>query len=156
MSNESSWASYTRAFVEFFPPDRAPFRVFPAPKGITGNWVSGLDGPIYVITAWNPGTERPGVDTNRARQKSLEADLRERQLEVWPAVGCDPDSPHREESAATSGLSELDAVALGVHYGQDAIFSWTPEVWTVVSCVDARRHKAGWLLESLPPARGRA
>jgi hypothetical protein len=42
-----------------------------------------------------------------------------------------------------TGLSEADALGLG-QYGQDAIFRWTPQVWSIVSCIDGGRHDLGW------------
>jgi len=68
-------------------------------------------------------------------------------LEIWPAIGLDPNSEYREEGVAVFGLSEMEAITLGARYDQNAIFAWTPAAWRILSCIDERREEAGWLLE---------
>ena len=114
-----------------------------------GTWPWESRKPIHVVTAWNPGEERPGEVVNRARQGRLEAELSARGLHIWRTVGRDPTASHAEDSAAVAGLTEREAVALGARYGQAAIFAWSPEQWTVVSCVDDRRNRTSWILETL-------
>jgi len=99
---------------------------------------------VHILTAWDPGFDRPGDQTNRLRQAALEAHLRPLVAALWPAVGVDPVSGHREEGVAVRGIREPDALALGARYGQDAIFAWTPEEWTVVACTGGRRVVSGW------------
>ncbi|MHB1710675.1 MAG: DUF3293 domain-containing protein [Acidimicrobiales bacterium] len=150
MISEPAWTSYTKAIVELTLPGRGSFTIYPARLGVAGDWPPELPAPVHVITAWNPGSDRPGEHVNRTRQCALEADLGRRGLEVWPAIGRDPDSPHREESAAVCGLTEAEAIALGAQYSQDAIFSWTPIALLVISCVDSRRNRAGWRFGTSP------
>ena len=47
-------------------------------------------------------------------------------------------------------LAEADVLALGVRYGQDAVFAWTPAAWAVVACRGGRRVTTGWSLETAP------
>ena len=42
--------------------------------------------PAHVVTAHNPGAERPGEAENAARQARLEADLDARGLRRWTTV----------------------------------------------------------------------
>jgi hypothetical protein len=52
----------------------------------------------------------------------------------------------RPAGEGTLLLFTAEAIALGAHYGQDAVFSWTPESLTIHSCVDTRRHESGWMI----------
>jgi len=149
VSLDDAWTAYVRTIVDIGSPDRRLFRIVPAPQHDVGVWPQQFNGPVFVLTAWDPGVARYDIDTNRAHQKSLESDLRCLTMETWPAVGWTEYSDHREEGVAAAGLSEEDAVALGARYGQNAIFAWTPTAWLVVSCVDDRRHEAGWRLFEL-------
>lgn len=98
-----------------------------------------LDATIHIITAWNPGAERPGDAENRRRNEALRAELAAVTDPVLPAVGtsteeADPDEPHSEESWAVIGVDLNDALAFGARYDQDAIFEITAESQTVVKC----------------------
>ena len=141
------WIAYARTIVEISPPGRATLRILPAPKGEVGSWPAGFRAEIFVITAWNPHSQPLDDNENRIRQAALESELAP--LELWPAVGLDPDSEYREEGVAVSGLSEMEAITLGARYDQNAIFAWSPAAWPILSCLDKRREDSGWLLDEL-------
>src|SRR3954447_2068821 len=73
-------------------------------------WVAAadaLDGsasPMHVLTAWNPGSERPAVTVNRLHNRLLRAWLGELGVDVLAAIGASPEGDHFEESFATIGL----------------------------------------------------
>ena len=94
------------------------------------------DGVVHVITAWNPGPERPGPDANDAANGRLRGHLVARGCEPVRALGCDPDSDHAEESWAVRGMTDEDARALGAAYGQVAVFRIADGVQTVLACAD--------------------
>ncbi|MDD2884139.1 MAG: DUF3293 domain-containing protein [Dechloromonas sp.] len=75
-----------------------------------------------ILTAWNPGTERPAAAINAERQSALECDLLEGNYETYAAenVPDDPAAP-REESCFVPDIALEDALALAEDYGQDAI-----------------------------------
>jgi hypothetical protein len=147
MTAEDPWIAYARTIVEISPPARATFRILPAPKGEVGIWPAGFGAEIFVITAWNPHSQPLDDNENRLRQAALESELG--RLELWPAVGLDPDSEYLEEGVAVSGLSEVEAITLGARYDQNAIYAWTPVAWSILSCLDKRREDSGWLLDEL-------
>ena len=140
------WVTYARTVVEVFRPDEGDIVVGAAPPGQTGDWPWPSPRPVHILTAWDPGGERPGAEENRARQAELEADLHEVTEAVWCTVGVDPVSGHREEGVAAGGVSEAEALALGARYRQEAIFVWTPDEWAIVACDGSRRVLAGWQL----------
>lgn len=84
---------------------------------------SGLvDGVLHILTAWNPGTARPGQKANEAADQALYRDLVAIGLTPIRAVGTDPQSTHHEESWAVNGLTDHQAKTRGARYGQVAIF----------------------------------
>ena len=148
---EDPWASYARTVVEIVRPGEGNLVVRAAPLGVVGEWPWRSPGPVHILTAWDPGAERPGEADNRLRQRALEAELRPMACGIWVAVGVDPVSGHREEGVAVVGVSDAVAAALGAHYRQDAIFAWTPAAWTIVACAGGRRQACGWSTDRPEP-----
>ena len=96
-------------------------------------------GTLHVITAWNPGDERPSREENDRANRALRADLEALNLEArglapLPALGSDPNSPHAEESWAVTGLDDRTARELGAKYRQVAVFRITADTQTVLGC----------------------
>lgn len=147
------WVSYARTVVEIIRPAEGNLVVRPAPLGVVGEWPWPWSESVHILTAWDPGDERPSEAENRLRQMALEADLRPMAGGIWVAVGVDPVSGHREEGVAVVGVSQADAAALGARYGQDALFAWTPPAWTIVACASRRRLASGWSITESEPGR---
>jgi hypothetical protein len=140
------WASYARTIVRILRPCVGDLAVGSAPPGVVGEWPWPSLEPVHILTAWDPGGERPTDADNRRCQLALEAELRPRAGGMWVAEGVDPASGHREEGVAVRGISEADALALGARHSQDAIFAWTPLEWTIVACTGGRRVVSGWFV----------
>ena len=108
---------------------------------IDGVWMSGFDFcaargvQIHVITAWNPGDERPSSEINEARNQELRAEISARGLEALEALGSDPNSSHSEKSWAVVGMTDEVAIELGKKYGQVAIFRITQSLQSVLGCL---------------------
>jgi hypothetical protein len=90
---------------------------------------------IHVITAWNPGDERPSSEINEARNQELRAEISARGLEALEALGSDPNSPHAEKSWAVVGMTDDTAIELGRKYGQVAVFFITRARQWVLGCL---------------------
>jgi hypothetical protein len=142
-----AWASYARLIVTVQGPT-ATFEIRAADLGVVGEWPTGLPWPLYVLTAWDPGSERPGVEVNRRRQGELEEELRPRAQGMWRAAGHDPVSGGRDEGIIVAGLEADEVLSFARHYGQEAIFEWRPERWSILSCGEEPRLDAGWALSS--------
>ena len=105
-----------------------------------GRWLSGFEFSairginIHVVTAWNPGDERPSPEVNELNNERLHADIRALGLDVFEALGSDPNSSHAEKSWAVTGMSDAVAIGLGKKYGQVAVFRITPGVQSVLGC----------------------
>jgi len=143
---EDSWAPYQRTVVEILRPGGSILRVRSAPDVDEDSWPWPDRRPVHLLTAWDPGLERTGVDINRVRQAALEADLGLLPGQLFVAIGVDSATGRREEGVAVSGLPEAEVLALGVRYGQDAVFAWTPAEWVIVACRGGRRLASGWSL----------
>jgi hypothetical protein len=93
-------------------------------------------GPIYVLTAWNPG----GVDRDRAAndeaERVLEQELASAGVPFWPALGRSPDGSWSEPGVAVGSYDGAGACALGERYGQLAVYELTDDVVRVVRCAD--------------------
>jgi hypothetical protein len=77
-----------------------------------------------VITAWNPGFERPGARVNRERNVALHAHLCESGRAVWRADGSDPEGTFTEEGFLVWGMPVEVACRLAAEFGQFAIFAY--------------------------------
>ncbi len=107
-----------------------------------GSWCSAFEfcsdksRDIHVITAWNPGDDRPHEEINEAQNKRLRLDIEALGLPVFDALGKDPKSDHAEKSLAVLGLDDDRAKHLGRNYNQIAIFKISQARQTVLGCFD--------------------
>ena len=62
------WASYARTVVEIVRSGVGDLVVRSAPPGDVGEWPWPSPDPVHILTAWDPGGERPGEADNRRRQ----------------------------------------------------------------------------------------
>ncbi len=152
LAPDDPWAPYQRLVVEIRRAEGDQLVIHAAPPGEVGPWPWATDRPVFVLTAWDPGDERPGVEVNRRRQAALEADVGPLAGAMWPAVGVDPHTGHGDEGVAVIGISEAEVLELGARYRQDAVFVWTPESWAIVACSARRRVVSGWRLDRPGPA----
>ncbi len=143
-------ASYGQTIVEIPWPGGASMGVRAAPDVEDRAWPWPTVETVHILTAWDPGQQRPGLVHNRARQTALEAELRLFRVPLLRAIGVDAGTHRREEGVAVVGVAESDVLALGARYGQDAVFAWAPAEWAIVSCWDGTRLVSGWAL--CPPS----
>ena len=107
-----------------------------------GNWITAFEYcakhhvQMHVITAWNPGDDRPGPEVNELRNKQLYADISALGFDAMAALGSDPTSDHAEKSWAVIELDDDQAKELGKKYNQLAIFKISQARQTVLGCLD--------------------
>lgn len=148
MSRAARTEDYTRAVLRV--PDLA-VTLRPRPAGqVDGAFP--FDAPVHVVTAHNPGAERPGAAGNAARQTRLEEELDARGVRWWRTVAGAEDGSHAEEGALVVGLDDTAACALGAAWGQDAVFRWSSTAWTVLACDGSPSVDLGWALGFRPAA----
>jgi hypothetical protein len=117
-----------------------------------GTWRSAREvaarlGTLHVVTAWNPGDERPAREVNDHANEALRAELARRGLAPMRALGSDPNSPHAEESWAVAGRTDHDARELGAKYRQVAVFRITATRQTVLGCFAEWEVEREWRAE---------
>ncbi|MFF9452541.1 DUF3293 domain-containing protein [Streptomyces flaveolus] len=141
-----NWELYRTAVVDVRFGERT-VRIAPRPRGTAEGFFPVPDdrgAAVHVITAWNPRGRTASDDANACAHRVLLDEVRHRGLTSWPAVGGDPSGTHQEESVAVTGLSDTAARALGRHFGQDAVFAWTPRAWRVLACENGAVAVSGW------------
>ena len=114
-----------------------------------GRGVFPFDGPVHVLTAHNPGAEVMDRAENKRRQATLVDDL-PGDVRRWYAEAGAMDGSHTEVSVVVRGLSDEAALELAGRYGQDAIFRWTAEAWSILSCDGGPPVHLGWRTRSVP------
>jgi hypothetical protein len=124
------------------PPDAKWYLPTVVTVGVDGVWMSGFDFcasrgvHIHVVTAWNPGDERPSGEINESRNEQLRLDITELGFDVLEALGSDPNSIHSEKSWAMIGLTDEVAIELGKKYGQVAVFRISETQQSVLGCLN--------------------
>jgi hypothetical protein len=115
------------------------------------------DAELHVITAWNPGDERPSQETNDTQNDLLRADMLALGVQPLEALGSDLSSEHSEKSWAAVGMTDGQAIELGKKYEQVAIFRINGSRQTVLGCFEewkirranpgpiGIRNIAGWI-----------
>lgn len=93
-------------------------------------------GPIFVLTAYNPGGVRRDQERNAAAEARLECDLASIGVTVWPATGRARDASWSEPGVAVVGLERAQACEFGRRYRQLAVFELTADAVHVVRCHD--------------------
>lgn len=88
----------------------------------------------HVITAWNPGDERPNADSNAVADARLRDHLVGRGLDPLRARGADPESTHFEDGWLVRGLRDVDARSIGADFGQVAVFKLANARQAVLAC----------------------
>lgn len=106
---------------------------------IEGEWIlahhaAARLGPIHVLTAWNPGSDRPSRAANDVANEALRQLLVAESCSLVPALGSDPNSEHVEESWSVSGLTDRRAREIGALFGQWAVFRISPTEQAVLGC----------------------
>jgi hypothetical protein len=91
-------------------------------------------GAIHILTAWNPGDERPTPEENDAANEALLRRLEAEGCNPVPARGSDPNFTYAEESWCVVGLSDERAREIGAQFRQWAVFRITATEQTVLGC----------------------
>lgn len=89
---------------------------------------------LAILTAWNPGHERPGEGFNRMANERLAAEIKKRGYACHPATGRTEDGMHDEPSFAVPGISIEEAAKLGRRFRQAAFFYWDGTSARILSC----------------------
>lgn len=86
-----------------------------------GESIDGVTDPFVLVTAYNPGHERPPAEANAAHNAELRQVIEARGWRWVPAEGRSADGTHREPSFAVFGIAREEGIDLGRRFGQAAI-----------------------------------
>lgn len=133
---------------------------------LTGPQAQPLPGPepLWVLTASDPDGRELHIEENIARHADLlnavdeyavgpGDDARGDVGRWWPAVGSSACGVHHELSVAVSGITEERARAIGLRFGQLAIFEVTEDMLRLVPCIpgsDVEERHRRWDLPGDP------
>lgn len=109
------------------------------PVTLAGPGADPLDeGPVHVVTAFNPGGSVVAAADNAFAQHQLFAELARTGRRWAPAVGAEPDAGHHEISAAIWDLDRRVALDLGRRHVQRAVYEIDDGELRVVACDEDR------------------
>lgn len=91
---------------------------------------------IYVITAWNPRSQRLDEEDNKERNRQLAGVFETRNIPKFHARGYAIDESWYEDGFAVSEISIEEIRILGAHFEQNAIFEVTQSGISVVDCLE--------------------
>lgn len=89
---------------------------------------------FFLITAYNPGMERPTLTENEHANKALRAYLLISHLVILPARGSSDSGQHTEPSFAIFDVTEAAALAIARRFRQAAVFAWDGKQGRIVWC----------------------
>lgn len=135
---DEPWRFYRATAMHF-----AEGKVLPSPDG---DGDKPPFGPLHVISAVQPDADPEDTDSAN-RLGILDRELAERGNSAVPAVGTAFDGSHAENSRAVFGLTDDMARAIGLRFGQVAIFSWQGSWWSVLACATDRVDQHRWRWE---------
>lgn len=105
-------------YIAELPTGQVEFRIGAHPAGHVPM------GTLAIITACNPGHERPSETGNRKANERLRALLSQRDLVFHPACGRSEDGRHAEPSFAVMDIGPEQALVLARQFNQAAILYW--------------------------------
>ena len=100
--------------------------------------------PVHVVTAADPGPARLTPAENAARHEALLVDPALHDRRRYDTVTSAADGTHAEYGVLLEGLDDDGARALGVRFGQDAVFRWSRDAWSVLPCGPGEPTVLGW------------
>ncbi len=89
--------------------------------------VRARDSSGVVITAWNPGSDRPSLAENKQANELLLKRLQHYCNDIWEADGFSPDRVHREPGFIAWGMPAQVGQRIAREFGQLAIFYFEPD-----------------------------
>ena len=95
---------------------------------------------FHIITAYNPGIIL-GAELNAKADEELRKEQNLAGSRCFRITGCSPDLKHREEGCGVAGLTDEEALSMGRKYGQNAIFSVTDGILSVIGCLSGEKIK---------------
>jgi hypothetical protein len=146
--NSSLWDGFAEAVVRITLDEEASVTLVPAPPGSVGYYP--FDGPVHIITAYNPGGDLADEAANQRSHAELVATATAAGWSALPTVGSGRDGSMPEPGLAVLDITLDEAVALGARFGQAAVYAWHPDRLDIVGVSDEQTRSLGWRVEDAP------
>lgn len=151
------WADYANATLVFQDDAAQTWNLRPDVAGCAGDWI--LEPPwfraqtteAWVITAWNPQSVQVRSSDNQRFNWQLLEEIDAAGLRCTPAQGRNDDGSWSEDSFLVHDPDSEWLVELAARYGQNAVFRWTRESWSVVGVLLDGIVTVGWSLAKADP-----
>lgn len=152
--NDPIWEEFRRTWLRFTIGDRI-LSVVPNETGSGGPFLPEAEGPVHVLTAWNPQGIAADEQSNVAANQMLKSALRAYSItHCWPASGISLDVASgserwQEEGFGVCGLTRNEAVRLASRFDQRAIFEWSqaPNGLILIACDNSTIEARKWASE---------
>jgi hypothetical protein len=142
------WDGFAEAVVRVMLDEATPVILVPAPPGSVGHYP--FEGPVYIVTAYNPRGDRVDEATNQRSHAELVATAAAAGWSALPTVGSGPNGSMPEPGLAILDISLDEAVALGARFGQVAVYAWHPDRLEIVGVFEDHKRSLGWRVEDAP------
>lgn len=142
------WDGFAEAVVQITLDEGTSVILVPAPPGSVDTFP--FDGPVHIITAYNPRGDLSDEAANRRSHAELAAASGAAGWSALPTVGSGPDGSMPEPGLAIFDITRGEAVALGARFGQAAVCAWHPDGLDIVGVFDEHTRSLGWRLEDAP------
>jgi hypothetical protein len=98
----------------------------------------------WVITAWNPHSVQAPSSDNELSNQHMVREIEAAGLRLTPAKGQAEDGSWSEDSFLVHDPDPEWLVTLAARYGQNAVFHWSRESWSVVGVLLDGTVTMGW------------
>lgn len=133
------WDGFAEAVVQITLDEGTSVILVPAPPGSVDTFP--FDGPVHIITAYNPRGDLSDEAANRRSHAELAAASGAAGWSALPTVGSGPDGSMPEPGLAIFDITRGEAVALGARFGQAS----TPGTLTAsISLVCSTSTRGPW------------
>lgn len=105
----------------------------------------------HIITANNPLGVPISEHENAVAHRALLEWASAGDFETHPTVGSAPDGSIPEPGLLVLGLSRLEAVEVGIRFGQSAIYEWSAMELRIVGALEPGELVFGWSLAEANP-----
>ena len=142
---DAVWGEFQRTSV-LISVGPTTLRVTPAAVARRGTYLPGTDGPLHILTAYNPQGLAAPLQANVAANLVLADELATLGLTVWPTTGVGEGGSWTEEGFTVAGLTRAEALAIALRFDQRAIFEWVnePGGFRLVACDGSLVEDRGW------------
>ena len=104
---------------------------------------------VHIVSACNPSGASADDASNAAASAALAELAAKLGVLTLSTIGSGSDGSIPEPGVLFEGISREDAVALGVRFGQSAVYEWRRDALEIIGALDPGSLLLGWRLTDL-------